>query len=71
NIAVLIDKTDDFTTDNESPSYLNIFIDIFKNNYGKLLFIAFISLFINIVGIVGALYFKLLTDHIIPSNVLK
>ena len=70
-IAILIDKNEDFTTENESPSHLTIFVDIFKHNYRKILFITFISLLINIIGITGALYFKILTDNIIPSNILK
>ncbi|WP_180554730.1 peptidase domain-containing ABC transporter [Staphylococcus haemolyticus] len=70
-IAILIDKNEDFTTENESPSHLTIFVDIFKHNYRKILFITFISFLINIIGITGALYFKILTDNIIPSNILK
>ncbi len=70
-IAVLIDKNEDFTTENESPSHLTIFVDIFKHNYRKILFITFISFLINLIGITGALYFKILTDNIIPSNILK
>lgn len=70
-IAVLVNKADNFTTENKSPSYLNVFIDIFKSNYRKLLLITFISLLINLVGITGALYFKILTDNIIPSNLLN
>ncbi|WP_370741114.1 ABC transporter transmembrane domain-containing protein [Staphylococcus haemolyticus] len=66
-----MDKNEDFTTENESPSHLTIFIDIFKHNYRKILFITFISLLINLIGITGALYFKILTDNIIPSNILK
>ncbi|PTJ90142.1 peptide cleavage/export ABC transporter, partial [Staphylococcus simulans] len=70
-IAVLVNKADNFTKENKSPSYLNVFIDIFKSNYRKLLLITFISLLINLVGITGALYFKILTDNIIPSNLLN
>ena len=62
---------DTFSEQNESPSYYKVFTDIFKKNYGKLTLIAFISLFINFVGITGAIYFKILTDNIIPSNFVK
>lgn len=71
NIVVLTKKMDTFSEQNESPSYYKVFTDIFKKNYGKLTLIAFISLFINFVGITGAIYFKILTDNIIPSNFVK
>lgn len=71
NIAVLVKKMDSFTKKTESPSYMTIFADIFKNNYKKLIVIAIISVLINLTGIVGALYFKMLTDDIIPSNIIS
>lgn len=71
NIVVLIEKNEDFTTENESPSYMKIFIDIFKENHKNLFVLILLSLFINIVGVVGAFNFKLLTDDIIPHNLLS
>lgn len=35
NIALLIEKTENFTTKNVSPSYMRVFLDILKN-YGYL-----------------------------------
>lgn len=71
NIVILAEKRDDFTTNNDAPSYSAIFIDIFKQNYINLLVIVLFSIGINIVGILGALFFKNLTDHIIPSNLVN
>ncbi len=71
NVVVLTEKMATFTKEDESPSYLKIFVDIFKKNYSKLLLVALMSIFINVIGILGAMYFKLLTDDIIPSNILK
>lgn len=71
NIAVLVKKTESFNSRDESPSYMNIFTDIFKKNYKTLITIVIISVLINITGIIGALYFKILTDNVIPSNVLS
>lgn len=71
NIAVLVKKTESFNSRDESPSYMNIFTDIFKKNYKTLITIVIISVLINIIGIIGALYFKILTDNVIPSNVLS
>lgn len=70
NILVLIEKTESFTHEDDYPKVSNIFKDIFKANH-KLLWIVFIfSILINLIGVSGAFYFKLLTDHIIPSNVI-
>lgn len=69
NVAVLVEKMDSFNKQNIAPSYMTIFADIFKKNYKTLIMIAIISVFINLTGIVGALYFKILTDDVIPSNV--
>ncbi|UJB22127.1 peptidase domain-containing ABC transporter [Staphylococcus hominis] len=71
NIAVLVEKMDRFDKENEAPSYLNIFSDIIKDNYKKLIIVIVCSIFINIVGMIGAIYFKVLTDEIIPSNIIE
>lgn len=71
NIAVLVEKMDCFDKENEAPSYLNIFSDIIKANYKKLIIVIICSIFINIVGMIGAIYFKVLTDEIIPSNIIE
>jgi ATP-binding cassette subfamily B protein len=71
NIAVLVEKMDTFTTDNASPSYMKIFVDIFKTNKLNLLMLALMSFGINMIGVVGAIFFKYLTDDIIPSNLVS
>ncbi|MGV3042296.1 peptidase domain-containing ABC transporter [Staphylococcus rostri] len=71
NILLLVEKRDDFTTENDAPSYIHIFVDVFKKNYIHLIIITLFSILINGVGILGALFFKYLTDHIIPSNLIS
>lgn len=68
NIAVLTEKMNHFTQESDSPSYLRLFVDIFKQNYIKLFILTLLSIIVNIIGIVGALFFKYLTDDIIPTN---
>lgn len=71
NIIILCNKKSSFTTNNNAPSYLNIYISILKSSYISIMIIAIFSFIINIVGIISAIYLKILTDHIIPSNLYK
>lgn len=71
NIAVLIEKMSTFTVENESPSYMKLFVDIFITNKLKIYSLVFMSFVINTIGILGALFFKYLTDNIIPNNLIS
>ncbi|REH91092.1 peptide cleavage/export ABC transporter [Staphylococcus felis] len=68
NIAVLIEKEDNFSEKTSAPSYMVLFYDILKENKTKIIILTLLSLFINLIGILGAVFLKYLTDYIIPSQ---
>lgn len=68
-IDVIPDKN--FNKTNEVTPIKNIFTPIIKSNKTIIFKIFIISIFINIVGILGAIYFQFLIDDIIPSNIIS
>lgn len=70
-VIITCKKLNTFNTTNDTPSYIKIFKDIFEKKFKTIFLIVIFSLVINIIGIIGAIYFKILTDYIIPSNLLK
>ncbi|REH75556.1 cysteine peptidase family C39 domain-containing protein, partial [Staphylococcus felis] len=68
NIAALIEKKDNFSEKTRAPSYMVLFYDILKENKMKIIILTLLSLFINLIGILGAVFLKYLTDYIIPSQ---
>lgn len=71
NIILTVENVDNFISDIFYPSTLRFFKDNLKGSYLILLIIIIISLFINAIGISGALFLQFLTDFIIPSNVIQ
>ncbi|MDG0838924.1 peptidase domain-containing ABC transporter [Staphylococcus equorum] len=68
NIILIIKMNENFNKVPESPSIFNFFADIFKKNQTFIWIILATSIVINIIGFIGAFYFKYLVDQIIPST---
>lgn len=71
NIAVLVEKTDSFTQENNAPSSQHLFTSILKNKYPIIITVILLSIIINLVGIINAIFIKHVTDKIIPANLLN
>ncbi|MBF0811968.1 peptidase domain-containing ABC transporter [Staphylococcus xylosus] len=70
-ILMLVQNDNSYGYDDNVPSKSKVFITILKNNKGIITNIFLLSLFINLLGITGAFYFKYLVDAIIPSRILE
>ncbi|MCD8851402.1 peptidase domain-containing ABC transporter [Staphylococcus xylosus] len=71
NIILTVEKNERFNTESDYPSASQFLKDNLKGNYSILFLVVLISLFINLIGILGAFFLQLLTDYIIPSNVIE
>ncbi|MCA2500422.1 peptidase domain-containing ABC transporter [Staphylococcus xylosus] len=71
NIILTVEKNERFNTELDYPSASQFLKDNLKGNYSILFLVVLISLFINLIGILGAFFLQLLTDYIIPSNVIE
>lgn len=71
NILLSIEKNDSFNKNSERPSTISFFKEIFKENKSYVGFIFLSSIVVNIITIIGAFYFKILVDKIIPSTFLS
>ncbi|UXU84303.1 peptidase domain-containing ABC transporter [Mammaliicoccus sciuri] len=69
-ILLLIDKKEEFNTDDERPSISVLFKSLLINNYKYISLVFLASLLINLFGFLGTFYFKLLIDDILPSNII-
>ncbi len=71
NVVLLTNSLgEDFKNANKLERY-GILTKIFKNNIKYVFLIIFFSILINIVNIMGALYFKVIVDLVIPTKVLS
>ncbi|UXU51192.1 peptidase domain-containing ABC transporter [Staphylococcus arlettae] len=71
NIIITFKKKETFTKTPNYPSTVKFFLNIFKKNQLTIWIILLTSIFINIIGIIGAFYFKYLVDEIIPSTFIE
>ncbi|MCG2101156.1 peptidase domain-containing ABC transporter [Staphylococcus epidermidis] len=71
NILLLVENDETKqVTDIKLTSNKKIFLDMLNNNKKMILYIVLLSFLINILGIVGTFYFRLLVDKIIPEKTL-
>lgn len=70
-ILMLVRNNNEYGYDGNIPSKSELFKNIIMKNKSIILNIFLLSIFINLLGIVGAFYFKYLVDTIIPSKILE
>ncbi|MGW7931655.1 peptidase domain-containing ABC transporter [Staphylococcus xylosus] len=70
-ILLLVRNNPSFNFSQNLPSKSKLMISIIKENQIIISSIFLLSIFINIIGIIGAFYFKYLIDSIIPSKILE
>lgn len=70
-ILLLVQNDVSYGYDNNLPSKYKLLTKILKSNKIPIFNIFMLSLFINILGIIGAFYFKYLVDTIIPSQIIQ
>lgn len=70
-VLMLVQNDYTYGYDNDVPSKMKLFGRIIQNNKFIIINILILSIIINLLGIAGAFYFKMLVDNIIPSQILK
>ncbi|WP_193014081.1 peptidase domain-containing ABC transporter [Staphylococcus equorum] len=70
-VLMLVQNDPTYGHDNNIPSKMKLFTEIIHNNKFVIINIFILSIIINLLGIAGAFYFKMLVDNIIPSQVFK
>lgn len=70
-ILLLVQNDKSYGYDNNIPSKTRLFINILKANKFSIINIFLLSIFINLLSIIGAFYFKYLIDNIIPSKIIE
>lgn len=70
-VIIAIEKSEQFTRESLSPSIFKFYFEIFKKNQNLIWIILCTSVVINLITFVGALYFKVLVDNIIPSEFVE
>lgn len=70
-ILLLVKNNPSYGQESSIPKKSQLFIKILKSNKFAIINILILSIIINLLGIIGAFYFKYLIDTIIPSKVLK
>ncbi|MGW8090943.1 peptide cleavage/export ABC transporter [Staphylococcus shinii] len=71
NIILIAKTNDNFTKNDDYPSIKPLFKNILKNNKFYIIIILTASVLINAIGFGGTYYFKILVDHILPTNILE
>ncbi|MCI2921924.1 peptidase domain-containing ABC transporter [Staphylococcus hominis] len=69
-VILTVKPNEDFTKNSEELSIKKFYKEIFKKNTSFIFLIFIASILINGINILGAFYFQILIDIIIPSNII-